>query len=298
MPETPMDGKLTLSQTHSGFLIQGEQFQYVFNAHTGLPFSLSLQSKKWLHAPAQWNTWRAPTDNDAPFRSDWERFHLEHLVPRVYAIHGELENAHVRISADLSLTGPVYRPPISLKLCWLIHTNGLMELQADVTKQPECPPLPRFGIRLFLPSDFAHAEYLGFGPLESYPDKKEATWWGRFTETIDANREDHIRPQESGAHTGCSSLKVFCNDGRALQITADPSFGFSLSRYSQEAITNACHRHELRPEACSILCLDYAQAGIGSASCGPAPAPEYLLKDEQFKFHFAIQPLFRKENEV
>ena len=74
----------------------------------------------------------------------------------------------------------------------------------------------------------SRAEYLGFGPLESYSDKHEAAWWGRFSESIDACFEAHIKPQESGAHTGCTSLMVRTDDRRGLSVSADQPFSFYI----------------------------------------------------------------------
>lgn len=40
--------------------------------------------------------------------------------------------------------------------------------------------LPRFGIRLFLPRSFTQVRYYGYGPYESYADKRQASYMGRF----------------------------------------------------------------------------------------------------------------------
>ncbi len=272
-------------------LIQGPGFSYVFSRRTGLPVQLRFGGRDWLAAPAEWNTWRAPTDNDRPFRPEWERFHLRRLIPRVFSFRAEENGSGLDLSADLSLAGPAYRPPLRAQLRWTVDETGLLILQARVQAQPECPPLPRLGLRFFLPAGFDRAEYLGYGPWESYSDKKEATWWGRFSENVDAFREDHIRPQETGAHTGCTALTVAGAAGQALRIDADQSFTFSLSRFDQDAMTDARHREEVSPGPGTILCLDHAQAGIGTASCGPKPAEEYLLRRESYAFRFAFRPL-------
>ena len=294
LPETAEQGELTIARTEAGCLIQGKDFQYTFSSRTALPMRICFGGQEWLAEPVRWNTWRAPTDNDAVFRPEWERFHLRNLIPRVYSFKPEQEGKLARISAALSLTGPVYAPPIRMKVLWMIDPQGLWTFQAEAETTPECPPLPRLGLRLFLPADFDEAEYLGYGPLESYADKKEAAWWGRFTERIDEYRENHIRPQESGAHTGCTWLQIRKRDGEALRIYADQTFQFSFSRFAQEELTDRRHRHELVSGEASILCLDHAQAGIGTASCGPKPAREWLLDKGRYQFGFAFQPSGRR----
>ena len=202
---------------------------------------------------------------------------------------------YVRITAGLSLGAPAHCPMLRLKAEWNVYLSGALSLHIEAEPARECPPLPRFGLRIFLPSGFSAADYLGLGPVESYPDKHEAAWWGRFRESADACFEHHIRPQESGAHAGCTRLEIPGENGRVLRISADRPFSFSLSRYSQEALADARHRHELQPEQHAVLCLDYAQSGIGTGSCGPRPAPEYLLSGKKLSVCFALQPMIRKE---
>ena len=39
-----------------------------------------------------------------------------------------------------------------------------------------------------------------------------------------------------------------------------------------------------------MLCVDYAQNGIGSNSCGPALQDPYRLKEERFFFNIKMFP--------
>ena len=137
------------------------------------------------------------------------------------------------------------------------------------------------------------AAYLGYGPGESYSDKREAAWWGLFREKADGSREKHIRPQESGAHTGCTLLSVH-GSASGLRVTADGPFSFRLTRYAQEKETAAKHRDELQPEKDVFLFLDYAQAGIGTGSCGPVPAPEFQLTDKKIQCCFCVEPFTKQ----
>lgn len=291
-------GTFSMEETPDCLIVVGASFRYVFSKASALPESLRLRETEWLSAPVLWNAWRAPTDNDAVFRAAWDRFRLRDLEPRVYGMHASEADGTVRISALLSLGAPSYRPMIRLKTDWLIDAEGTLSLRMEAEPAAECPPLPRLGLRWFLPAAFSAVDYLGFGPVESYTDKREASWWGRFREAADACREDHIRPQESGAHTGCTEATVLSENGEAFRISADKPFSFSLSRYRQESLAAARHRQELQPEKDVILCLDYAQSGIGTGSCGPGPAPEYLLKGKKHIIRFTLQPLRREDAKV
>lgn len=44
------------------------------------------------------------------------------------------------------------------------------------------------------------------------------------------------------------------------------------------------HDYELEASGSTIVCLDYAQNGIGSNSCGPEVSAQYQLDEEEFLF--------------
>ena len=52
-------------------------------------------------------------------------------------------------------------------------------------------------------------------------------------------------------------------------------FGFSAFNYTQEELTDVRHDDELNESESIVLCLDLAQRGIGSASCGPVLLSKY-----------------------
>ncbi len=282
--------KLSVKETSSGFLVSGETFEYLISRETGLPERMTVNGQQVLTAPVKWNLWRAPTDNDSPWKWKWERFHLADLVPRVYEITSDQDESGALIRVKSSLGWQSHFPMIRLDYQLKIFENGELKLIADAEVAEERPPLPRFGLYFQLPKEMNKADYLGYGPYESYPDKHEAAWWGAFSEKADEYREKHIRPQESGAHTGCTRLFVH-GEETGMEVSADQPFAFRLTHYSQRAETAAAHRDELRPEKDTFLCLDWAQAGIGSASCGPGPAEEYLLTQKKIRCGFLLKPV-------
>ena len=100
--------------------------------------------------------------------------------------------------------------------------------------------------------------------------------------------EDYIRPQENGSRWNCDMMRATSGLG-GLEVRGD-EFSFNISRYSQEELARKAHNYELEPHACTVLCLDYCQNGIGSNSCGPALSPIYAMPAE-FTFCFSIMPV-------
>ena len=67
------------------------------------------------------------------------------------------------------------------------------------------------------------------------------------------------------------------------------AFSFNASVYTQEELTTKKHNFELEECGSTVLCLDYAQNGIGSNSCGPVLKQEYKLNEENFVFEMKMQ---------
>ena len=275
-------GPLRVEQSRRTVTIAGENFRYAIDLTTGLPEHVS------------YNVWRTPTDNDAAIRREWERFAFDKLLPRVYDTQVTQSEHSVTVTSHVSLGWMVHIPLMALTTTVTVYPTGALTISLDGQVTQKRPSLPRFGLRLMLPPEFDEAEYLGYGPHESYADKHQSTWWGAFREQIDGAREDHIRPQESGSHMGCTALTV--RSGRAsLTVHANAPFGFNFSRYTQEELTEKKHNWELHPSSSAILCLDAKHAGIGSNSCGPALAPQYQVSDKEWHVQFILEPNQTKE---
>jgi len=167
-------------------------------------------------------------------------------------------------------------------------------MEMDVKKDPEFPMLPRFGIRLFLPKEMEQVTYYGMGPQESYVDKHRGSFHGKFSGTVAELLEDYIRPQENGSHYDCDYV-VVKGEAAGIAVTGRKPFCFNASAYTQEELAEKRHNYELVPCGDTVLCLDYAQNGIGSNSCGPALLEKYHFEEENFHFLLDLMPLRGKE---
>ena len=150
--------------------------------------------------------------------------------------------------------------------------------------------IPRFGLRLFLSDTMKTVKYCGIGPCESYSDKHHAGYYGRFDTTVADLHEDYLRPQENGSHCGCDYLSVSGGEQRLTVVAPEATFSFNASEYTQEELTEKAHNYELEPSGYTVLCLDHAQNGIGSNSCGPALDQKYALAEDTFRFVLDLVP--------
>ena len=71
-------------------------------------------------------------------------------------------------------------------------------------------------------------------------------------------------------------------------VTVDGrEFARATATYTQEELTEKAHNYELVPCDSTVLCIDYAQNGVGSNSCGPKLLEKYHLP-EKVDFHCVI----------
>lgn len=269
--------------------IKTSRFTYVFSKLTGLFQSMMLEGKSLLEKPMELNIWRAPTDNDRNLKEKWLAAHYDRSVTRAYRTRWEKTERGIEITTELSLSAPGVQRFMTINALWIVAAGGAVTTELSVRRNTALPELPRFGLRLFLPAGMDSVRYYGMGPLESYRDKHQASWHGLHESTVSRMHEDYLRPQENGSHFDCDHVTVE-GAGTGLTAVSMAPFSFNVSPYTQEELTEKAHNYELVPSGHTVLCLDYAQNGIGSNSCGPELLEQYKLKDGRFCFTLTLLP--------
>ncbi|CAK8998248.1 unnamed protein product [Durusdinium trenchii] len=90
--------------------------------------------------------------------------------------------------------------------------------------------LPRVGLRFALPNRFGQLTWLGYGPQESYPDRKAGSDWTVHCRDVDASHVQYIVPSENGGKVDDP------RDGKAKQrpaMTKGAQLSASRPTYSQ-----------------------------------------------------------------
>lgn len=281
--------RIQVEENDTQVILTGGNFLYCLNKRTGLFEELVYGGRAQIRKPVEVNIWRAPTDNDMYIKTEWYRARYDKAAARAYKTVVEKKEHSVKIHCPMSLASDAVQKILSMDTLWTIYENGEIDLSMSVTRHPEFPMLPRFGLRFFLDPDLVQVTYNGMGPMESYCDKHRAASHGIYSMTVEKLHEDYIRPQENGSHYDCSYVMI---GGRDFGIAAfsEKEFSFNASIYTQEELTKKKHNYELVPDGNTVFCLDYAQSGIGSNSCGPELSGKYRLDEKAFDFHVRLIP--------
>lgn len=273
-------------------ILKGPDFCYEFDRRTGLFSRIQYGGREYLDRPMELNIWRAPTDNDMYIKKEWKRAQYDRACARAYGVQVRPAETSVELRAQLSLSAASVQRMLSAEAVWVVDCFGGIRANLQVRRNTEFPQLPRFGLRLFLDRRFSQVSYYGMGPYESYRDKHQASWHGQYHASVQELHEDYIRPQENGSHADCDYVQL-SEDRFGLAAAAEQPFSFNASVYTQEELEIKTHNYELEPSGSTVLCLDRAQNGIGSNSCGPEVREQYRFDEETFAFAVKLVPFVK-----
>jgi beta-galactosidase len=205
------------------------------------------------------------------------------------------DEQHIAIKVDFSLGGYITKPVLRGNCLWTVYGSGDIVLHTQVKIRDGLPFLPRFGLQLVMPKGNELVEYFGYGPHESYIDKRWSTQKSRFATSVDAMHEDYLMPQENGSHYATEWAMVSNLLGMGLLCIGMDDFSFNASHFTPEDLTAAQHPHELTRRDETIVHLDYMNSGVGSNSCGPELLPQYRLSQSEIDFKLRLKPVFKEE---
>jgi beta-galactosidase/beta-glucuronidase len=282
-------------------LVSGETFDLSFDLGSGMLTRYAWQDVQLVQNGPRINLWRAPTDNDQGFGSAaaaWRKSGLDHLQHRLSGCTWNLADDHLTLACETVQAPPARQPACRARMVYTICPDGTVRLDCHFEPNPDLPYLPRLGNSWQLSGELDQVTWYGRGPQESYPDKKTAAVIGRYQAAVADLHEPYIRPQENGAHADTTIVALTNDLGLGILFSCPQSLSFSAHDYSDAALTEAAHDHQLaRDDATVWLNLDIAQGGLGSNSCGPEPLPEYRLQPVARDLSYYFRPYSEASHE-
>lgn len=260
----------------------------IFSKITGTLESWTFCGTDVIKKGPKINLWRAPIDNDRPFVESWQKHKLDQLQLQPRSVHFD-PHSHL-----IQVNGKVIAP----SLRWFIDVELTYQLQGGVLRmsvhgEPSGGPeiWPRIGLELQLAKELSTFTYYGKGPHESYPDSSASARLDLYTQEISDLFTNYIYPQENGNRSEVEFLFAGSPRGAGLFVAGSEPFNFSARRFSLENLTCAKHTYDLNEDNATYLYLDQEVLGLGSASCGPTPTEQYLVRNKPFSFTFYFTPL-------
>lgn len=234
---------------------------------------------------------RAPTDNDKGFGNwiakDWKRNRLDSADIVENEPVKATRNADGTVSVTASYTCKYLKGSIRTDYNYTVDANGSVDFKATYTPDGELPPLPCVGNTFVMPASYTNISWYGMGLLDTYPDRLEAAYIGRWNSTVDKQYVHYPRPQDSGNHEQVAELMLTDSKGNGWNVTTESGepFSFSALPYSDLQLYNTAHDCDLKVEDNVYLNINAAVMGLGNSSCGPGVLTKYAIKQQPYSLH-------------
>ena len=294
-------------------LAKGKQVKYhagmhkVFNDDFELYFSFVSGNIAWFTfkgeelpiAQLKDNFWRAPTLNDEVdgwALPRWKKAGLQHLKvknegEKYYfdrmdsGMHfKQLDDYTVAVTATFGYYDDKDQLQIVVNKLYLIDGEGNISITNRVEPMETVTSLPKVGMQFIMPLDFRNLTYFG-KDTENYPDRNASGKMGLYKTDALSLFEQHVVPQDNGNHSDTRWLALKSDKSKVgLFVTMQEPFNFSIYNFDDDNLTAARRINQLNPSDFLTVNVDYKQAPIGTATCGPGVDEKYVLGNQVYEY--------------
>ena len=248
------------------------------------------EAKEWF-GMVRPHFFRAPTDNDKGFGNwiakDWKNNRLDSTEISVVKPIEAVTNTDGTVTVTVSTVSKYLNGSIRTDYKYTMDAEGSVDFHATYTPEGSLPPLPCMGNTFVLPAGMQQLSWYGMGMQDTYPDRLEAAWIGRWNSTVGEQYVHYARPQDSGNHEQTAEITITDNKGRGWTVTAEGGkpFSFSALPYSIKQLSTTAHDCDLAKEDNTYLNIDAAVMGLGNSSCGPGVLTKYSIAQKPYEMH-------------
>ena len=265
--------------------------EVVFNSKIGRITTIKKDGKPVVVDGPQLNFWRPPTDND---RVDghgellWRRIGLDNLTWTVKRFDVNTywdDDLYVNIERiAINENGETV---LSTLEEYMFKCSGDILMYYAVFPEKWVPSLPKLGVQMRVSDELVNTEWVGYAQ-ETYQDRQACGFVGHYEAPTDDLYHRYVRPQAAGNRMETRYVSLLDKNHQRMLSAAildkwwlpnsKNNFQFSIYPYSDENIGQAKHTNELERAGYYTLNIDYDQAGLGTATCGPDIADRDLVK--------------------
>ena len=217
--------------------------------------------------------WRAPTDNDriGHIATKWNNYGIRE-ISRTDCVVTQTPTSIKVVNNWQTSTGVNFK-----------HTQMItpvadgFTVKETVTVPKAFDDLARVGTLFELDGSLNELTYFGTGAHESYPDRKIGRI-GRYVSSVAAQYIPYVRPQENGGHAAVRWFELTNSAGNGLRFAMSKPAQVSVTPNRDADLADATHDVEVHPCGNTVVHIDVAHRGVGTASCGPDTLDKYIIK--------------------
>lgn len=280
-------GKISTDSASGRISLSGHDWEITFDKTTGRMNSLKYSGKEMIESGEGPVFYSYRTNNNEP--RDYRKYALS-----LDSFSCRIDSVARKAVVSTRILATAGKETVPYEIIYTVYPDGTVDVSASYTTPAESS-LPRIGLRGMLDKSLEHICWYGRGPIENYPDRRSAAFVGLYESTVEAMKENYVRPQSMGTRTETRWITLADDSGKGLKITAiDGLFDFTALHYKDEDLWKQKYVQDIEKARCqaTVLNIDCVTRGLGSASCGPGPLPEYCLAPSANYSHtFRISPI-------
>jgi len=255
-------GKATFKETPEAVEIIAADALFTIEKGTGALVSWRVKGEELLHSALEPYFWKPA--NDIQVRngynerlSAWKNAEQKRIVK---AYQATVNDGMVIVDASLSL------PRIGAGYHLRYTVDGKGRIQVEATYQPEkedIPLMPKFGMRMRMPSALNRIAWYGRGKFENYPDRKSAAFLGVYECGIHEFITNYIVPQDNANRCDTRWFMLGDSERWKIQVKGLQPLCFRIWPYGEEDLEGKEHAHELPERDFINLNIDSNIHGVG-----------------------------------
>jgi beta-galactosidase len=283
MPPVSKKG-VKIKETPYDVIAEAAGFRYTVDKRTAMIKRLTAGGEA-LVSGAKLRMGRAPIDNDRhiasrlTWRGVFGAYSVVKCDPLVTATGVTFDFAGVTDGVSNLIEG---------QIAYEFDANGsvLVSLCGKIPDNVEF--LHRVGIEFGVRKDAKMYTYFGYGPYESYCDKKSLATLGLYKADVSADRM-YLKPQESNSHYNTYRVTV---SGSDFDLTAEAAapFSFNYGKYDIEELMSKKHNYDLCEGEVYPLIIDYKMSGVASSIVGAPLEDKYKIVEKNVAYTFTLRP--------
>lgn len=293
---SPSVSPAPIEKNPEAFVMVSASTRWCLCRRTGYIVSCEYNGRPLLSGPVSDCFVRAPIDNDicssevdSPSPHAWLArwkdsglFDLEHACVDVTLSEDAIVSSHeFRAERKGKVT-------VLLRSHWTYRFNddGAVDISVKVKADESLLPLPRVGAHLILHELPETVSWLGRGPHENYPDRKQSADLGYWCLPRKAMHTPYIFPSENGLRCDLRCAQL----GDLVIEKLEGDLAFSVSEFDLETLMQAQHTNELHSADALHVHVDGFHMGVGGDdSWSPSVKPAYLLNVREYSWGFRLR---------
>ena len=301
-PLEPVEKEKQVQFNASNGIVYNDDFTVSFDKVSGGIASFIVKGEELLKGNLGDNFWRAPTLNDEVDSwalPRWKKAGLQHLTAKNTGLHFErLNDKTIAVTAAVEYYDALDKLQIVVNKVYLIDGESNVAITNRIEPMETVTSFPKIGMQFRMPLDYKNLTYFG-KDTENYPDRNASVQMGLYNVDALDLFEQHVVPQDNGNHSDTRWLALTREKGGAgLFVKMPEPFNFSIYNYSDDNLTAARRINQLNPTDYLTVNVDYKQAPIGTATCGPGVDEKDVIGNQVYEYTVLLRAFDKLQDPI